>query len=317
MFAEVGCHGVAEGAALAAAGDDGQLRLAKRKTANATCAIGLAASPIDAMALGQARGQLHVVGVGPGARQFRTPAASAAIRQADDVVGYGLYLDLVEDVLVDQQQHRYPLGKETERVRDAIALAASGRKVALVCSGDAGIYAMASLVCELMDTSADASWGRVNMEVVPGVSAMQLASGRAGAMLGHDFCAISLSDLLTPRDVIEQRLHAANAGDFVIALYNPISRQRVQTFERALEILRGGRAPDTVVIVARELGRPNESLLYTSLGDLRADDLDMLSIVLVGSSNSRAGNSGYRALAYTPRGYRAPATIQRFEESNS
>jgi cobalt-precorrin 5A hydrolase/precorrin-3B C17-methyltransferase len=196
-------------------------------------------------------------------------------------------------------------------------LAASGRKVALVCSGDAGIYAMASLVCELLDASTEASWGRVRVEVVPGVSAMQLASGRAGAMLGHDFCAISLSDLLTPRDVIEQRLHAANAGDFVIALYNPISRQRVHTFERALEILRAGRAPDTVVIVARELGRPDEALLYTTLGDLRADHLDMLSIVLVGSSNSRAGHNGYRQLAYTPRGYRAPATIQRFEESNT
>ena len=317
VFAEVGCHGVAEGAALAAVGDNGTLRVAKYKTANATCAIGFAPDVIAADAVGQGRGELFVVGVGPGAMEYRAPAASAAIHQADDVVGYGLYLDLVDDLLEHQKQHRYPLGKETERVRDAISLAARGRKVALVCSGDAGIYAMASLVCELLETSADASWGRVHMEVVPGVSAMQLASGRAGAMLGHDFCAISLSDLLTPREVIEQRLHAANAGDFVIALYNPISRQRVQTFELALEVLRAGRAPDTVVVVARELGRPDEALLFTTLGELRAGDLDMLSIVLVGSSNSRSGRSGYRELAYTPRGYRAPATIQRFEESNT
>ena len=309
VFQEVGCHGVAEGAALAAAGTAGRLLVEKRKSTRATCAVGLAPRPIDVQETGRAQGTLAVVGIGPGDEALRAPAVADAIAHAEHVVGYSLYLELVDDLLHGQVQHRYDLGEETERVRHAIDLAGAGKNVALVCSGDAGVYAMASLVCELLHQQPEAGWSRIALSLYPGISAMQVAAARAGAPLGHDFCAISLSDLLTPRAAIERRLHAAGQGDFVIALYNPISRKRVATFETCMEIVRQYRSPETIVTIARNLGRRDESVTILPLVELTPDKVDMLCVVLIGSSNTQSFEHAGRTLAYTPRGYHQPASI--------
>ncbi|MBT6273372.1 MAG: precorrin-3B C(17)-methyltransferase [Chromatiales bacterium] len=303
VFREVGCHGVSEGAALAAAGAHGQLLVTKTKSKRATCAIALAPEAFDGAVVGSPRGRLYVVGVGPGAAAFRIPRAGEAITDARHVVGYGLYLDLVADLLTNQQVHRYALGEETERVKASIAMAAGGQSVALVCSGDAGIYAMAALVYEQLDNAPDASWRRVDVNVVPGVSALQAAAALSGAPIGHDFCAISLSDLLTPWSVIERRLEGAGAGDFVIALYNPSSKKRQRNFDRAVEILRSHRGPQTPVVIGKQLGREQQSIEVCTLGPLSSSDVDMLSVVLIGSSTTTTMQLGNAARVYTPRGY--------------
>ncbi len=306
VFREVGCHGVAEGAALAAAGPEGVLIAPKRKSARATCAIARAPAPLDARSLGRGRGSLAVVGLGPGDPAWRAPEAEAAVRAAGDLVGYSLYLDLLGPLAAGKTRHDYPLGAEEARVRAALDLAAQGREVALVCSGDPGIYAMASLVFELLEREDRAAWHRVEIAVVPGISALQAAAARAGAPLGHDFCAISLSDLLTPWPVIERRLRAAADGDFVVALYNPVSRRRTHQLAQAQEILRRHRPGDTPVVIARNLGRPGEAIQMIGLDDLDASLVDMLSLVLIGSSETRRiarGDGG--TWVYTPRGYGA------------
>ena len=170
--------------------------------------------------------KLYLVGMGPGDERLITPLASAVIAQCSDVVAYGLYLDLLADMTTGKRCHDLPLGEEIGRARLALDLAASGKATALVSSGDIGIYAMATLVFELLDQQLKGAehhpeWLAVDIEVVPGISAMQAAASRVGAMLGHDFCTISLSDLLTPWQVIEQRLHGAGSGDFVVSFYNP------------------------------------------------------------------------------------------------
>jgi cobalt-precorrin 5A hydrolase/precorrin-3B C17-methyltransferase len=249
-----------------------------------------------------------VVGLGPGAADWRTPEAAAALRSASDLVGYRLYLDLLGPPLAGQARHAYDLGEEAARVRAALDLAAEGRAVALVCSGDPGIYAMAALVFELLDREARADWKRVAITVVPGISALQAAAARIGAPLGHDFCAVSLSDLLTPWPVIERRLEAAADGDFVVALYNPVSKRRSRQLAAAAGILRARRPGDTPVVLARNLGRPGEEIAVIALDELTPDKVDMLTIVLVGSTATRrlARGDGGRWV-YTPRGYAAKA----------
>lgn len=315
VFREVGCHGVSEGAALACAGPEGRLLVTKRKTARATCAVALAPAPLDPQMLGRARGRLVVVGIGPGAPGWRTPEAEAWLARATDLVGYGLYLDILGPLAEGKRRHDLPLGEETERARLALDLAAEGRDVALVSSGDAGIYAMATLVFELIEQGGRADWRRVEVAVTPGVSALQAAAARVGAPLGHDFCTISLSDLLTPWEVIERRIRAAAEGDFVIAVYNPVSRRRTGQLPAFREILLGRRPASTPVILARNLGREGERVRVTTLGALDAGEVDMLTLVLVGSSETRAippvpgGDGNPRveggAWVYTPRGYAA------------
>jgi cobalt-precorrin 5A hydrolase/precorrin-3B C17-methyltransferase len=300
VFRETGCYGVAEGAALAAAGPGGALVVPKRKSARATCAVARAPAPVDAAALGRARGSLAVVGIGPGDPAWRTAEASLAIARASDVVGYGLYLDLLGTAIAGKQRHESGLGAEAVRVRRALDLAAGGRAVALVSSGDAGIYGLAALVFELLEREADPAWQRITVTIVPGVSALQAAAARLGAPLGHDFCAISLSDLLTPWETIADRLRAAGAGDFVVALYNPRSARRSSQLAEAREILLRHRAAETPVALARNLGRPGESIAVTTLGALDPEEVDMLTLVLVGSSQTRL-LPGPRL--YTPRGY--------------
>lgn len=307
VFAEVGCHGVSEGAALAMVGSDGSLRVAKRKTLNVTVALGEAVAPLVVLK-GRARGTLSIVGIGPGQASWRTPEVSRLVAQAEELVGYGLYIDLLGPLAIGKERSDFPLGGEEARCRYALEQAGQGKNVALVCSGDAGIYAMGALVFELMDRGADEmgvsdAARRVDVVCSPGVSALQGAAARAGAPLGHDFCAISLSDLLTPRDDILRRLKAAAEGDFVIAFYNPVSKTRRTLLAEARDILLKHRPGDTPVMLASSLGRPEEHVRYRRLDALEVDEVDMLTVVLVGSSNSKLAHLGTGPRMYTPRGY--------------
>ena len=303
VFSEVGCHGVAEGAALAAVGNDGDLRVEKNRSKRATCAVGFMGSGIDPETVGHARGRLRVIGIGPGSDEWRTPAASKALAEATDVVGYDLYLDLVEHEITSKTRHSSQLAQEEDRVRRALELAAEGKSVALICSGDAGIYALATLVFELLDREDRDDWNRIDIAVTPGISAFQAAASRIGAPMGHDFCTISLSDLLTPWEEIERRLKAAAAGDFVVAFYNPVSKRRVTQLSRARDLLLEGRPADTPVTLARNLGRAGETLDVITLGELTPDHADMLTMIVVGNSQSKLIERGHRAWLYTPRGY--------------
>ncbi|MBL6958293.1 MAG: precorrin-3B C(17)-methyltransferase [Rhodospirillales bacterium] len=303
VFAEVGCHGVAEGAALAAAGADGALIVPKNKSKRATCAVGRSAADINPVDIGQPQGKLTIVGIGPGQDAWRTPAATAALREASDIVGYGLYLDLIADVIAGKARHQSELAEEETRVRAALDLAARGRTVALVSSGDAGIYALAALAFELLDRENKDDWNRLDISVTPGISALQAAASRIGAPLGHDFCTVSLSDLLTPWDEIERRLKAAADGDFIIALYNPVSKRRRTQLVAARDILLSGRPPTTPVVLARNLGRDGETVDVISLEELTPDHADMLTLVLIGNGQTRLIERGVGRWVYTPRGY--------------
>ncbi|MEP7239778.1 MAG: precorrin-3B C(17)-methyltransferase [Devosia sp.] len=306
--AETGTPGVAEAAALKA----GALLVPKHKSARATCAIGKAPQPIDPLTLGRAPGVLHIVGIGPGDRGGRTGAAVAALSESGDWVGYELYLDLIADLNFGQVEHRFALGEEEARVRTALELAAKGRVVALVSSGDAQIYAMASLAFELIGATGERAISdgarRVAVEVHPGITALQAASAAAGALIGHDFCAISLSDLLTPAETIQARLEAAARGDFVTALYNPRSSKRTALIGEAKGIFLAHRPPETPVVVAANLGRQDEAVTVTSLSAFDAAAVDMMTIVLIGASGSRTLKRGSgRTIAFTPRGYEGKA----------
>jgi cobalt-precorrin 5A hydrolase/precorrin-3B C17-methyltransferase len=177
-----------------------------------------------------------------------------------------------------------------------------------VCSGDAGIYALATLVFELVATEANPAWRFVDITVEPGVSAIQAAAARSGAPIGHDFCTISLSDLLTPWEAIDGRLRGAALGDFVVAFYNPVSKRRRDHLARARDILLTGRPGETPVVLARNLGRPDETVSFTTLAELSPDMADMLTLVLVGNRESRLVEQGGRVWLYTPRGYAAKLT---------
>jgi cobalt-precorrin 5A hydrolase / precorrin-3B C17-methyltransferase len=309
VFAEVGCHGVSEGAALAAAGPHGALVVPKLKSRRSTVAIARAPQVIMAFEKGRARGRLFVVGIGPGADAWRSPEASAFVEASTDLVGYSLYLDLLGPLAKGKVRHDFELGAEELRVRHALELAGQGRDVALICSGDAGIYAMATLVFELIDRGglSDAA-KRVEIAVTPGISALQAAAARIGAPLGHDFCTISLSDLLTPIDDIRRRVRAAAEGDFVVAFYNPVSKKRRTQLAEARDVLLAHRPADTPVILATNLGREGELVRVVPLDGLNVDDVDMLTVVIVGSSQTRAVTTGDgRTWVYTPRGYAAKA----------
>ena len=301
-FRATGCWGVAEGAALAAAGPEGQLIVPRRKSQRATCAIARAPAALDAAALGRPRGRLAIVGIGPGDAAWRTPEASALVAAAEDVVGYRLYLDLLGPALAGKRRHDSAIGAEAVRVRHVLDLAAEGRAVALVSSGDAGIYGLAALVFELVDRERRRDWSAVEITVAPGISAMQAAAARVGAPLGHDFCAISLSDLLTPWAAIAARIKAAAAADFVVALYNPRSARRPDRLAEAAAMLLLERPPETPCLIARNLGRGGESRHVLRLDELAGADADMLCLVLVGSRRTRL-LPGEPPRLYTPRGY--------------
>ena len=298
---EVGTPSVAEAAALAMVGPTGKLLVPKVKSRRATLAIAEAGDSRDFRNhAGKSRGHVSIVGIGPGASGTMTPDVDFELWYSSEWVGYSLYLDLVEHLRNGQARHDFPLGDEEVRCRKAIELAKEGKRVALVCSGDASIYAMAALVYELVDREPN----RIAIEVHPGISAFQAASAKVGAMIGHDFCCISLSDLLTPWEVIEKRLKAAAEGDFVVSFYNPRSLKRRDQLQRAFEILKPFRNADTPVIVASNLGRPQENVRIRMFSEFNPEEVDMLTLVMVGSSQSKAFMRGDgRTYAYTPRGY--------------
>jgi cobalt-precorrin 5A hydrolase / cobalt-factor III methyltransferase / precorrin-3B C17-methyltransferase len=317
VFREVGCHGVAEGAALAAAGTDSELIVDKTRSRRATCAIARAPSGIDAASVGRPRGRLAIIGTGPGSADWRTEEARRILAQATDVVGYRLYLELIADLTQGKRLHTSSLSEEEARARAALDLGAEGRSVALVSSGDAGIYGLAALVFELLDRENRADWNRLAISVVPGISALQAAAARSGAVIGYDFCAISLSDLLTPWPEIERRLRAAAEADFVVALYNPVSQRRRTQLTAARDILLAHRPENTPVVLARNLGRQGEAVRFIQLKALTPGDVDMLTVVLVGSSRTRLIERGMHRFVYTPRGYatKRPPTANDAEQA--
>ncbi|RQU90061.1 precorrin-3B C(17)-methyltransferase [Burkholderia cenocepacia] len=267
------------------------------------CAV--ASQPVDPATLGRARGRLTVLGLGPGAAAWLTPAARAALADATDILGYTTYVNMAGPFRADQRVHGTDNREEMQRARHAFELASEGRRVAVVSSGDPGVFAMAAAVLEALDEARDPQWAAVDLRVEPGISASLATAAQAGAPLGHDFCAISLSDNLKPWDVIEMRLQHAAQADLVMAFYNPISRARPWQLDRALDIVRAHRAADTVVVLGRDIGRPGATLSTTTLGALRGDQVDMRTMVIVGSSTTRRfaiGNA--REWVYTPRWYR-------------
>ena len=315
VFAEIGTYGVAEAAALEAAilqTVDAQPSLftEKQKTKDATLALVKMDAPLADQRLlrGRKPGKVMLIGIGPGKSDWRTPEAAKWVQSADELVGYGLYIDLLGAAAAHLPRKDFALGEEEARCRYALETAATGRNVAIICSGDAGIYAMGALVFELLDRSTDdggvsAAAHRVEVISAPGVSALQGAAARSGAILGHDFCTISLSDLLTPWASIEARIHAAGAGDFVIAFYNPVSQRRRTQLAAARDILMRYRGGDVPVLLASNLGRPEEQIKFRTLGSLVVDEVDMLTVVMVGSSASKMLDLGRGKAVYTPRGY--------------
>jgi precorrin-3B C17-methyltransferase len=244
-------------------------------------------------------GELLVVGLGPGPDQWRTPEVDAALIRATDLIGYKAYIDRCPQ-RDGQIRHASDNRVELDRARDAIALAQQGHTVAVVSGGDPGVFAMAATVFEALD--ADAAARDIIVTVMPGVSAMQAASARLGAPLGHDFCVISLSDNLKPWSLIERRLIAAADGDFVIALYNPASKARPTQIFQAFELLRARKASDTPVAFARAIGRPDEHTIIATLAEADPAKVDMATLVIIGSSQTRlVPRPNATPWIYTPR----------------
>ena len=238
--------------------------------------------------------KLFLVGIGPGSADGMTQAAKAALEQSEVLCGYTVYLDLVRQQYPDKETYTTPLTRELERCRWAIDRAAEGKTVAMLCSGDAGVYGMAGPVLELAEGKD------IEIEVVPGVTAALSGAAVLGAPLMHDFCVISLSDLLTPWEVIERRLRCAAAGDFSIALYNPRSKKRPDHLRRACEILLEEKSPDTVCGWVKNIGRPGQCHGLATLKDLGSLELDMFTTVFIGASSTKNVNGRM----VTPRGYR-------------
>lgn len=247
-------------------------------------------------------GKLAIVGLGPGPAGWITPEATSALQSATDLVGYLPYLDRIPEK-PRQDRHGSDNRAEGERARLALTLAAQSRHVAVVSGGDPGVFAMAAAVFEAIETG-DPAWRGLEVTVIPGISAMHAAAARLGAPLGHDFCAISLSDNLKPWDIIARRLRAAVDGDFVIALYNPASKARPDGIYQAFVLLRATKTPATPVAFARAIGRPDEHMTLTTLGEADPSVADMSTVVLIGSSETRFIHRPGRApWLLTPRSY--------------
>jgi precorrin-3B C17-methyltransferase len=245
-------------------------------------------------------GSLAVVGLGPGGPDTLTPEAASALAAADALYGYAPYLDRVPQ---RAGQVRYPSDNREEGARAAAALdrAAEGAHVAMVSGGDPGVFAMAAAVCEQIDRGGEV-WRRLDVSVVPGITAMLAVAARVGAPLGHDFCAISLSDNLKPWELIERRLDAAASGGFVIALYNPISRARPWQLGKAFERLRTHLPASTPLVFGHAVGRNDESVAVTTLAAADPSSANMATLIIVGSAETRVvERPGMSPLVYTPR----------------
>ncbi|CAH0189963.1 Precorrin-3B C(17)-methyltransferase [Pseudomonas brassicacearum] len=267
-------------------------------------AIAIAAQPLDVTQIGRPRGRLAVIGLGPGAAELMVPAVKAELARATDVLGYETYVRMAGPFRDDQVLHCTDNREEMQRARHAFELAAQGRSVIVVSSGDPGVFAMAAAVLEALHESSDPAWHQVDLEILPGVSASLATAAQAGAPLGHDFCVMSLSDNLKPWSIIEKRLDLAAEADLALAFYNPISRARPWQLGRALEIVGQHRTPQTPVVLGRDIGRPGQTLRVTTLGQLTPEQVDMRTMVLIGSSTTcvfpRAEGGEW---VYTPRWY--------------
>jgi cobalt-precorrin 5A hydrolase/precorrin-3B C17-methyltransferase len=323
VFKATGAHAVAEPAALLGAGTD-RLLVQKQKKGNVTVAVTL--KTVGSSEFGvrseekpnhQQKGKLYIVGTGPGSLEHITPAAQEAIRKSDIIVGYGTYLDLIKELLVDKEVVSTGMTQEVDRCRKAVELAVTGKTVSVISGGDPGVYAMAGLVFEIL-RNADCGLRNAEcegvheenpklplVEVIPGISALNASASRLGAPLMHDFACISLSDRLTPWDVIEKRLEAAAAADFVIVLYNPRSKGRAGHMSKAREIIKKHRAPDTAVGIVKGAMRAHETVIVTDLEKMQDSDIDMQTTVIIGNSKTFVWNN----LMITPRGYENKFTI--------
>ena len=267
-------------------------------------AIARAEQPLDVAQIGRQRGRLAVIGLGPGAAELMVPAVKAELARATDVLGYETYVRMAGPFRADQVQHCTDNREEMQRARHAFRLAAEGRSVIVVSSGDPGVFAMAAAVLEALHESTDPAWHSVELEILPGVSASLATAAQAGAPLGHDFCVMSLSDNLKPWSIIEKRLDLAAAADLALAFYNPISRARPWQLGRALEIVAQHRTEATPVVLGRDIGRPGQSLRVTTLGQLTPDQVDMRTMVLIGSSTTCTFPKAEGGVwVYTPRWY--------------
>lgn len=266
--------------------------------------IAVAEQPLDVTQIGRPRGRLAVIGLGPGAADLMVPAVKAELARATDVLGYETYVRMAGPFREDQVLHCTDNREEMQRARHAFELAAQGRSVIVVSSGDPGVFAMAAAVLEALHESSDPAWHNVDLEILPGVSASLATAAQAGAPLGHDFCVMSLSDNLKPWSIIEKRLDLAAEADLALAFYNPISRARPWQLGQALEIVGRHRTSETVVVLGRDIGRPGQTLRVTTLGELTPDQVDMRTMVLIGSSTTcvfpRAEGGSW---VYTPRWY--------------
>ena len=266
--------------------------------------LGVASAPLDPQRLGRARGRLSVIGLGPGAAELMVPAVKAALAQANDVLGYETYVRMAGPFRPEQVLHCTDNREEMQRARHAFELAAQGRSVVVVSSGDPGVFAMAAAVLEALHASSDPQWHSVELEILPGVSASLATAAQAGAPLGHDFCVMSLSDNLKPWSIIEKRLDLAGEADLALAFYNPISRSRPWQLGVALQIVARHRTPQTPVVLGRDIGRPGQTLRVTTLGDLTPDQVDMRTMVIIGSSTTCTfPRADGREWVYTPRWY--------------
>lgn len=245
-------------------------------------------------------GRLDIVGLGPGHDQWLTPEVSAILERASDLVGYAPYLDRIP-ARAGQRRHASDNRVELDRARLALELAGNGRHVAVVSGGDPGIFAMAAAVFEALE-SGNEVWRNLDINVAPGISAMHAAAARVGAPLGHDFCAISLSDNRKPWTLVERRLVAAAEGDFVIALYNPASQARPDQIHKAFAVLRARKEGATPVVFAQAIGRGDERVIVTRLAEADPSLADMRTLIVIGSSRTRfIARPGKAPFVYTPR----------------
>lgn len=256
--------------------------------------------------------KLSVVGIGPGGAEYILPLAQQVLADADIVIGYQYYFQFIEQLLKPGCECiGKELTEEEARAELAIQRCGPGKHVAVISSGDAGIYAMASLVYQTMSTQNRVE---IDIQTIPGISAFIAAAGKLGAPLGHDFCCISLSDLMTPWNMIEKRIHAAAMGDFVTSLYNPRSKKRFWQLERLKEIFLQHRSPETAVAIVRQVTRSEEQVIHTTLSELNTEQVDMFSLVMIGNSQTYR----FKDFLITPRGYlsRKPVSGEEIQQES-
>lgn len=300
VYDTVGSHGVAEPAALLAAGEGSKIIVAKQKISEATCSIVCSRRIKDFSLIEE--GVLSIIGLGPGDENWRTHEVENIIKKSTHLVGFSGYLNQIRKTK-NKKFFPYEIGQEEDRAKKAMELASQGKSVALVCSGDPGIYAMGSVVFELIDKGGK-KYKDININITPSISAFQAASARVGAPFGNDFCIISLSNLLTPEEVIMNRLYSALTADFVIGIYNPSSRKRKKFFLVALEKIKKNRSGDTPIVIARDIGRKKEKIRCIKLRDIDPNEIDMFTMLIIGSRSTKEYEAAdLSKRVYTPRGY--------------